>query len=82
MPQKTIDYPTYRTTGRGDINGLTQYVQLHYAGNRAGGIHLQFMSLLNVSRPAKDKDSLTTASIYGSSKCYTHIEKFLNNQIE
>ena len=55
---------------------------MHYAGDRAGGIHFQFVSLLNVSRPATDKDSLTTASIYDSSKSYNRIEKFLKNQIE
>ena len=59
-----------------------QCVHLNYAGDRAGGIHFQFLSLLNVSRPATDKDSLTTASIYGISKSYIRIEKFLKNQIE
>ena len=76
------DRLSYRTTSRGDINGSRQYLQLHYAGDRAGGIHFQFISLLNVSRPATDKDSLTTASIYDSSKSYIRIEKFLKNQIE
>ena len=55
---------------------------MHYAVDRAGAIHFQFLSLLNVLRSATDEDSLITASIYGSSKSYIRIEKFLKNQIE
>ena len=60
----------FRPTSRGDLNKETQYAQLHYAGDRARGIHFQFVSILNVLQPATDKDSLTTASIYDNSKSY------------
>ena len=71
----------YRPTSRGDINEGIQYVQLHYAGDRARGTHFQFVSILNVLQPATDIDSLTTASIYDYSKSYDRVEKYLNQQI-
>ena len=43
-----------RPTNRGDLNETIQYIQLHYARDRAKGIHFQFVSILNVLQPATD----------------------------
>ena len=36
------------------VNKTIQYIQLHYAGDRAKGIHLQFVSILNDLQRATD----------------------------
>ena len=70
----------FRPTSGGHLSENTQYAQLHYAGDRARGIHFQFVSILNVLQPASDKDSLTTTSIYDNSKSYDRVHVYLKEQ--